>query len=108
MLAVFLMYIILLFSIIGLTFCIESLWLYFIHPKNSPKRSIVIYLEENIAKMQLNEITEELKWKGENKFNKIIIVNKNLDYNEFMNLEEEYKNNNFIFIENTEINNWTP
>ena len=108
MLAVFLMYIILLFSIFGLTFCIESLWLYFIHPKNSPKRSIVIYLEENIAKMQLNEITEELKWKGENKFNKIIIVNKNLEYNEFMNLEEEYKNNNFIFIENTEINNWTP
>ena len=108
MLAVFLMYIILLFSIIGLTFCIESLWLYFIHPKNSPKRSIVIYLEENIAKMQLNEIAEELKWKGENKFNKIIIVNKNLDYNEFMNLKEEYKNNNFIFIENTEINNWTP
>ena len=108
MLAVFLMYIILLFSIIGLTFCIESLWLYFILPKNSPKRSIVIYLEENIAKMQLNEITEELKWKGENKFNKIIIVNKNLDYNEFINLKEEYKNNNFIFIENTEINNWTP
>lgn len=108
MLTVFLMYIILLFSIIGLTFCIESLWLYFIHPKNSPQRSIVIYLEENIAKMQLNEIVEELKWKGENKFNKIIIVNKNLDYNEFMNLKEEYKNNNFIFIENTGINNWTP
>lgn len=108
MFAIILMYIIILFSIIGLTFCIENIWLFILHPKSSPKRSIIIELEKNIAKLQIIEIAEELKWKGENKINKIYITNNNIDPDTFLSLKNEFENDKIIFVKNLEINNWTP
>ena len=108
MFAILLTYVVIIFSILGLTCCIEYIWLYFIHPKNSPKRSIIINLDKNYARSQLYEILEELKWKGDNKIQNIIVVNKNLECDDFLNLKNEYQNKRLIFIDKLEINNWTP
>ena len=108
MLATILIYIIMTLSIIGLTLIIENLWLYFLHAKNSPKNDLIIHLEQQTAKIQLFEISEVLKWKGENRINKIYITNVNIPHDEYLSLKNEFQNNKFVFIENMEIKNWIP
>lgn len=108
MFAIILTYIILLFAIVGLTFSIEALWFYLLNPKNAPKRSVIIYLDESTAKMQINEIIEELKWRGDKNIKNIFIINNNLEHNDFINLKNEFNNDKLVFINKTEIYDWKP
>ena len=108
MFAIILYYSILLLAIIGLTICIEWLWLSFLHPKNSPKRSILIYLNKNIAKMQIREILEELKWRGDKNIKSVFLVNNNIDQEDFIAIKKEFEKNKLIFIDKPEIKEWIP
>lgn len=106
MLTIILTYFIIILAILGLTISIENLWLYIIRPKNAPNKVLIVFLEKDIAEMQIREINEERLWSGNYRNDNIFFINNGLDYNDFIKLKDIYETNNMRFIENTEINNW--
>ena len=108
MLATILTYIVLIFAIIGLTHTIENIWLYIIKPKNQPARVTIIKLKKDIFKLQIFEILEEKNWRGEKGLGQVFAINYDIDETEFMKIKNEFKDSNIIFLEKTELKNWTP
>lgn len=91
--------VLILIALIGLTIAIESFWLRILRPKADPPRFIIVFLKPDIALSQLRAASEELRWQGFKKYGKIIGVDCGLSKSELNILNNIYKNDKYVNID---------
>lgn len=71
---VFLVCLIVITSMVGVTELLRSLWLYLMRPKEDPSRVMLVFLKEGIAVQQLRSAMEYITWEGQKSFCRIAAI----------------------------------